>query len=593
MTGHAPNAAAEAADAKSPTTSLWDRLFDERLDAVATQARYTFWPRVAIVAAASTLFGLNLGLAAALAWVVGWVIAEAWSWQAAMLMQPPKGPTFRRRLNYIAATFFSSLTWSAMAFAYWRTGVPALQLVAATCLAGLLLHTASFCYRSPAALAALGAAPSVLWLILPIFFGGFTGLPALTLTAYAVLMLLYVYAAVDSNSRKAAALDHAIRSTQAANEAKSAFLAMMSHELRTPMNGVLGMARALQSAKLDPQHAASIDIIMRSGEHMMSVLNDVLDMSKIEAGRLDLEVTAFDLVDAGDRVVMLWSGAAADKGLDLNYDADPGMHPWVLGDVNRVRQIMLNLVSNAIKFTDKGEVRLAIRAQASPEGAPGVEIIVSDTGIGLSPEQQAKLFSPFVQADASTARRFGGTGLGLSICRRLTDLMGGTIRVESRLGEGATFVVWLPLTRAEAPAALAEEHAAHALPSLRVLVVEDNPINQAVARAILDATGAITETAGDGVEALARLRDEPFDVVLMDVHMPNMDGIEALRRIRAGEAGPADIPVIALTGDVTPGEDARLHGLGFDALQPKPIQPAGLIGSIFQVLTRGPGAAAA
>lgn len=590
MTEYAPHA--QAAERKGGK-GLWQSLLDERLDSVALQARYTFWPRVAIVGAVVTLFWLNIGLVEAVAWLLAWIVAETWSWQSTTIMEPPGRPTPRKRLNYLAATFFSSLTWSAMAFLYWRSGEPALQLVATTCLAGLLIHAASFCYRAPSALAALGGPPAVLWLVLPVFFGGFSGLPALTLVAHAGLMLLYVYAAVASNSRKAAALDEAIRAAEAANEAKSAFLAMMSHELRTPMNGVLGMARALQKAKLDPRHASSVDIIVRSGEDMMTVLNDVLDMSKIEAGRLDLETAPFDIIEAGDRVAMLWSGMAADRGLDLNYDADPALQPWVLGDVGRVRQIMLNLVSNAIKFTQKGEVRLAIRAQASPEGVAGVEISVSDTGIGMSPEQQEKLFSPFIQAEASTARRFGGTGLGLSICRRLAELMGGTIRVESALGAGATFFVWLPLPPVDAPVSSAEETAAHALPTLRVLVVDDNPINQAVAQAILEAAGAVAETADDGVQALERLSEAGFDVVLMDVHMPKMDGIEAVRRIRLGEAGDPRVPIIALTGDAAPSEEARLRGLGFDALQQKPIQPAGLLGSIFEVLSRSAGAAAA
>jgi signal transduction histidine kinase len=573
---------------------LIGRLLDTRLDAVATQARYTFWPRVVIVAAATALFGLNLGLPLAIGWFAAWAVTEAWAWRSVIALEPPHRPTNRKRVNYLAATFAASLTWSAMALGYWMSGDPALRLVAAACLAGLLLHAASFCFRAPAALAALGAAPAALWLGLPIvFFSDFEALPAATLVAYAGLLVLYVAAAVHSNLRLAATLDDAIRATEAANAAKSSFLAMMSHELRTPMNGVLGMARALQSAKLDPQHAASIDIIARSGEHMMTVLNDLLDMSKIEAGRLDLDLAPFDLVEVGERVVMLWRGAAADKGIDLVYDVDPDLHPWVTGDVNRVRQILLNLVSNAIKFTSSGEVRLAVRAHWSPEGGPGVEIRVSDTGIGLTPEQQERLFSPFTQAEISTSSRFGGTGLGLAICRQLTELMDGAIRVESQLGEGAAFILWLPMPPARATAAPAVETRMEALPPVRVLIVEDNPTNQTVARAILEATGATVTTAADGAEALERLRAEPFDVVLMDVHMPNMDGIEALRRIRAGEAGPKGIPVIALTGDVTPGEDTRLQGLGFDALQPKPIQPASLVGSIFQALARRPRAGAA
>jgi len=562
---------------------FWDRWFDERLDATAVRVRHTFWPRIAAVAGTAILFGLNLGWAAGAIWFAIWCVTEAWVWRSATIMAPPRTSSFGKRLNYAAAALASTLMWSVLAFAYWRTGDPLLQVVAATCLASLLMHAASFGYRSPVVLMVQAGPPAVTWLALPAFLGGFPDLSTVTLIVSVGLMLFYVYAIVVSNTRKAAALE-------AANEAKSAFLAMMSHELRTPLNGVLGIARILQAAPLSPRHAASVDIIVRSGEHMISVLNDVLDVSKIEAGRLDLEAVAFDVVDAGERVVMLWAGTAADRGLSLTFDVEPDFHPWVLGDVTRVRQVMLNLVSNAIKFTDQGEVRLGVRWRDRAERAPGIEISVRDTGIGLSPAQQEKLFKPYAQAEASTARQFGGTGLGLSICRQLTELMGGTISLESTLGEGATFTVWLPLRRADPPSPAGDD-AAQTLPALRVLVVDDNAINQTVAKAVLEATGAVVEIANDGADALERLRAAAFDVVVMDVRMPRMDGIEAVARIRAGEAGPPQVPVIALTGDVGGDEEARVRGLGFDALQGKPIHPAGLIGSIFEVLARHPGVA--
>jgi len=249
----------------------------------------------------------------------------------------------------------------------------------------------------------------------------------------------------------------------------------------------------------------------------------------------------------------------------------------VLGDANRVRQILMNLISNALKFTEAGEVRLRLAPTAD-----GLEIAVSDTGIGLSAEQQAQLFQAFSQAEASTARRFGGTGLGLSICRQFATLMGGAIAVESTLGRGATFRVRLALPACEAPAAATDEAPAFDLAGVRVLVVEDNPINQTVARTILEAVGAAVEMAGDGIEALERLRTEAFDLVLMDVHMPRMDGIEAVRRIRAGEAGRADIAILALTADAMSGEEARLRALGFNGLQAKPVQPLPLIQAIAQ-----------
>ncbi|MFN9927697.1 MAG: ATP-binding protein [Phenylobacterium sp.] len=262
------------------------------------------------------------------------------------------------------------------------------------------------------------------------------------------------------------------------------------------------------------------------------------------------------------------------------YPATPDR---VVGDETRVRQVLANLLSNALKFTEQGAVR--VRVSTAP-GAQmtGVEIRVIDTGIGMSPVQVASLFRPYTQADAATARRYGGTGLGLSICRQLAEIMGGEIGVESAVGQGSTFRVWLPLPPAESGLEAVCEEADQTLPPLRILVADDSPVNQAVARAILEAAGAVVETAADGAQALERLSSEPFDVVLMDLRMPVMDGAEAVGRIRNGQAGPVDLPVIALSADAQPGEGARLKALGVDGFQPKPIQPASLITAIAQAV---------
>jgi signal transduction histidine kinase/ligand-binding sensor domain-containing protein/ActR/RegA family two-component response regulator len=373
----------------------------------------------------------------------------------------------------------------------------------------------------------------------------------------------------------------------AASRAKSAFLAMMSHELRTPMNGVLGMAKALKMTALSPEQDRQLDMIVRSGDSLMTILNDILDISKIEAGKLDLEVITFDLIELGQSAHDLWADAAANKGVKLVYDVDPATPRWVRGDSTRVRQIVLNLISNALKFTQAGEVRLAIAPVAE-----GVQISVRDTGVGISPAQQAKLFQSFSQADVSTARRFGGTGLGLSICKQLAELMGGGIRCESAEGQGSTFIVVLALPETEAPRVSTNddttadgEAGAAPLAGVNLLVVDDNPINLAVAGAILGAFGATITTAADGMEGLQRLTQADFDVVLMDLQMPRMNGAEALARIRGGAAGRPDIPVIALTAGVMAGETARLLDLGFDDVQPKPINPRELVISISEVMS--------
>ncbi|WP_296599292.1 ATP-binding protein [Phenylobacterium sp.] len=558
-------------------------LLDERLDAVASAARQVFAVRMFAGCVAATLTAYLYGPV----WGGGWLAAFAVAESCTRWFTRPIGrgqPLSRRqRLAYLCSMFATSSVWASLAVLYWAEAQEPFRLAAMAILAGMMIHAQGFSFRSPAALAALGLTPAALWFVLPVGFGGYSGPPLLALTVGLMMLLGYVAASARANMRTSKALAEAQHTAEAANEAKSAFLAMMSHELRTPMNGVLGMARALQRTQLDPRQQSYVDTILRSGDGLMAILNDVLDISKIEAGRMDLDIAAFDLKALGDQAVELWSEIAASKGLTLACVAEPGLPPLLLGDEMRVRQIVLNLISNALKFTETGSVTLTLRADPAADGDGGVEIVVADTGIGMSFEQQQGLFRPYMQAEKSTARKFGGTGLGLAICRKLTSMMGGEIHVESAPGEGSIFRVWLPLPEGEPAAPEAGEP--DDLPSLRLLVADDNPINQAVARAILEAAGANVETVSDGAQALERLRLEAFDVILMDVHMPNMDGIESVRRIRDGQVGRADTPVVALTADAMPGEEDRLKALGFDALQHKPVQPAALITAIAEVLT--------
>ncbi|MDI1366510.1 MAG: ATP-binding protein, partial [bacterium] len=362
---------------------------------------------------------------------------------------------------------------------------------------------------------------------------------------------------------------------QEASRAKSAFVAMMSHELRTPMNGVLGLAHALGATQLNTQQTEYLDMIVQSGDSLMTILNDILDLSKVEAGKLELESAPFDIRKLGHQIHLVWSQTARLKGLDLSLDVAPETPTWLLGDPVRVRQILLNLVSNALKFTETGRVDIRIAPTSD-----GVTLAVSDTGVGISELQQAALFSPFTQGDRSTARRFGGTGLGLAITRQLAEMMGGDVTLTSAAGQGSVFQVRLVLPLAPAPAREDVGEPMLDLAGARVLVVDDNLVNQAVARAILESANAMVATANDGRGALARLRVEDFDIVLMDVHMPRMDGLEAVRRIRGGEAGRPDIPILALTADAMIGEAERLLSQGFDDAQPKPIQPAGLLRAV-------------
>lgn len=530
--------------------------------------RLMIWPAIGILLWAS--FG---PLAAAAWWGANLVLEGLLAFGRMRVRRLGRRQPFLERILPLVGY---GLVWSVMAGACLAWGSPAVRLLGLLLLFGILVASLKYTVVSRTAFVFLAPLPFAALATAAVFLSDFHGWEL----AMVVLALLALAAALINVARtiraSAIALEKAQAEAQEASRAKSAFLAMMSHELRTPMNGVLGMAHALAATRLTPQQSNYLEMIVQSGDGLLAILNDVLDLSKIEAGKLDLESMPFDLGKLGRQLYLLWSETARQKGVELSLEVAPATPAWLAGDPVRVRQIMLNLVSNALKFTEQGSVAVRI----GPLQPLGVEIIVADTGIGMTREQQAALFRPFTQADVSTARRFGGTGLGLSICRQLADLMDGDITVESSPGEGSTFRVALPLATAAPPSETDSELQVVSLAGRRVLVVDDNQVNQAVARAILEAAGAAIEVADDGADALEKLRDEAFDIVLMDVNMPRMGGIEAVQRIRAGETGRPDIPVLALTADAMSGEGERLMTQGFDSVHPKPIQPAGLMRAV-------------
>ncbi len=561
------------------------RLIDPGLDVAATQVlrfwqfRLISWPILSLLVAFNTSasVGLAFGLAAA--------AAEAWTWLAARPYLAGEDGTPARRWFVLGGTTFFALVATSIVGLFWSVGSEALRVIAVAATFSILMHVQLFMSRSTAALLIASSIPTATLVALVAFSSGYHGIALITSLVCPLLAFTYVIAGGLANKRAAEALETAKTEAIVSNQAKSAFLAMMSHELRTPMNGVLGMAHALKMSRLDERQAEQVDLLLQSGEGLMTILGDILDVSKIEAGRLEFEAVTVDLAGLCDLTLGLWGNAASAKNVALVCEIEPTTPRWVVGDPTRLRQIMTNLVSNALKFTEHGSVTLAVRPLPdAPEGQVRLELSVADTGIGLSAAQAARLFQPFAQAETSTTRQYGGTGLGLNICKRLAGMMGGDVTVESALGVGSTFRVTLTLPVALAPSSVTDEVPdERGITGLRILVVEDNAVNRVVAATILGAMGALVEAANDGVEALERLRGADFDLVLMDIHMPRMDGVEALAHIRAGKAGPSDIPVIALTADAMSGEDHRLLELGFDAVQPKPIQPAALVAAIVAV----------
>ena len=380
---------------------------------------------------------------------------------------------------------------------------------------------------------------------------------------------------------------------EAASKAKSAFLAVMSHELRTPLNGMLGLAQALRTEPLPAHQRDQIDLILDSGDTLLVLLNDILDLSKIEAGKLEIAPTAGDLVSTCARLIGGYQPTARDKGIDLIFRVEGVPPGQLLFDAVRLRQCLTNLVSNALKFTNGGKVEVVLACGPDlVSGRQRIRLKVSDTGIGMSPATLSKLFRAFTQADASTTRTFGGTGLGLNITRRLVELMGGEIRVESVEGQGSTFTVEVladSAVEAEAPgdtvgASEPAELSFAALHGCRVLVVDDHPVNRRVIRLFLAPFECELFEAENGKEALDALEAEPVDIVLMDVNMPVMDGLEATRRLRA-DPRFAQLPVIALTADVMSAQIKTCLAAGADAHVAKPIDLRNLLSVMDQALS--------
>jgi signal transduction histidine kinase/CheY-like chemotaxis protein len=530
---------------------------------------------------------MGLGIAVAMGGLVGWPPSLVWfaSWLSLQavefaalgrLIRPGAPPSRYAAPLGLGFIFANNLVFGSIALLAIESGSTSAMLCGGWTLAGALLNASPSSRTSNHAFIATVAPLAIYGFAVPIlaFKAGASTAELFGLLS-GVTLLLLAGLAVRGFSVEA------LRGERAANAAKSTFLATMSHEIRTPLNGVLGMAQAMAGDELSERQRDRLSVIHRSGEALLAILNDVLDLSKIEAGKLELEHMEFELADVARGAYSAFTALANKKGLSFALDIEAARGRY-MGDPTRLRQILYNLISNALKFTEQGEIRVT----ALRDGEM-LQISVADTGVGIAPESLSKLFAKFDQLDSSTTRRFGGTGLGLAICRELASLMNGEIGVESDLGLGSKFTLRVPLPRVgdERPVATMEQARAEQPDiALRVLAAEDNAVNQLVLKTLLHQMGVDPTVVENGQLAVEAWEEGDWDVVLMDVQMPVMDGLTATAAIRNREAdlNRPRTPIIALTANAMSHQVEQYIAAGMDGHVAKPIQAA----ELFEVLTR-------
>jgi signal transduction histidine kinase/ActR/RegA family two-component response regulator len=573
-----------------------DTLADERLDEVAADIRRLGPSRVFSGGLGAAIVGLGLGYRTALAWLASFLVAEGLAFLATRNFGKGRPGRRSERAAFILAAIPVNGSWAALAALLWLNGPEKLKIAAVAIWCGQLVFTQQYRHQPLALLIISALAPMLSLIVFPFFF--MAGSDTVTqATRWSLVLLVGVTLNVALRNRAAARRmdeltrglrDERERALEAAR-AKSTFIAVTSHELRTPMNGLLGMAHALERSNLDATQRQQVELMIKSGDSLMQLLNDVLDLSRVEAGKVELAPEAIDPRAIVADVVAAWRDAAEAKGLSLFARFDIEVPAWVHADPLRIRQVLTNLVSNAVKFTARGHVRVSVSAEPAGEEQL-IRFTVCDTGPGVPPEAADRVFDSFTQADETISRGYGGAGLGLAISRSLARQLGGDLVLRAGSGGGACFVLSIRATAVQPPVAQRPEPAVEDedLGRIHVLMAEDNAINQLVVRTMLEPAGVALTVVENGQEALEAMSQEHYDCVLMDINMPVMDGITALEAIRAGRAGDPGLPVIALTASAMAGDRERFLGLGFDDYLGKPVRPADLITAILRAVNPDP-----
>ena len=538
-----------------------------------------------------------MAIAATFTPLVGWTFALPWL-LATLLCNEVVGPIFEKRLHAVLApkrwliaeaaylAFFQAVIGAIGPAAALRSGV--WGLVGAEfmlfCVALLVTMTA----RRSAVFYYAAVTPIMAYIAFLACFGfTLTANPAgpIVLLVGTIFLILHNHQVASANRNSAINLERARAEAEASNEAKSAFVAMVSHELRTPISGILAGAQELEGAASDRASRSNAALVTQSARMMKLLLNDLLDLSKIEAGRMGVESITFDLRQTLLDTVRFWRPEVRRANLTLKLEGARRLPRWVMGDPTRLRQILNNLFSNSLKFTERGGLTLRARLVDDGSGQTQLALALSDTGPGMSEDQVGRLFCAFEQLGAATTRVHGGTGLGLHISREFARLMGGDLVASSALGSGSTFRITFPLRVAQPPASVESTVEDRGARGIRLLIVDDHEVNRRAFSLMLQAFCDDVVCVEDGEGALATLAIELFDVVLMDIHMPGIGGVEAIRRLRSTPGPNERTPVIALTGSAPPADAADYADAGADGMVTKPVEARELLGAIERVLS--------
>jgi signal transduction histidine kinase/AmiR/NasT family two-component response regulator len=556
--------------------------FDAEFDSTAVETRRNIAERIFLSLAILGIALLNVRLTTAIAGWLPLVAAEAWLWRTTSPAAIARRPVATRVERYLAS-FSTSAAWAIISLIFWSTGQEAARLLACSLLAGSLLYIVRSCYRNILHLIACATPVAVCLLVLP-WISHLDSRALLTVQFGALLMVGFTISSAitaHQHHRRLMATTRELKekteAAEAASRAKSEFLANMSHEIRTPLNGVMGISGALARTRLTGPQAEMVGLIESSAKNLEVLVSDILDLTRIESEKLDLASDDYVVADELRACADLFRNVFASKGLSFDYLADEIAWTPVVGDPARVRQIVCNLLSNAAKFTEQGSVSLTVTGTREG-GRVRLACTVTDTGIGFDETMKARLFGRFEQADGSITRRYGGSGLGLAISSALAKAMGGGLSADSTPGLGSCFTLALDLVtacgsvRADGPAeaeALADD-----LTGLRILLADDHPVNRRVVELILGGAGVRLTCVENGVEAVEAAEVGDFDLILMDMQMPVMDGLEAIRLIRAGSGPCATTQIYALSANAMREHTEASLTAGADGHIAKPVTPS-------------------